>query len=476
MNLTEEKRLRQLIDYKYSASEVNAIDHKLSRLVEADDALYIVIDDDPTGGQTVHDIDLYTSWEYDTLLHACRNAQRMFYVMTNSRSLQPEDSRTVNEEIVRRLRRISELLGRTIRIISRGDSTLRGHYPLEVDAIKGALGCEHVREIHIPYFREGSRYTCDDTHYMIIEDRIIPVGESEFCKDKTFGYRASNLKEWICEKTKGKIGVDEIAAVSLDMLRSMDYESIRQVLKGDKEYIVVNAANNDDLKVFAIAYLTAANEGETFIVRSAAAWPKVIGMIADQPLLSAHRLGLNENSNGGLVVVGSHVQRTTDQLAYLQQEQPELAYIELNQHLVMHEAAMRKEIERAANYASDQIKKGRTCVIYTRRERIDLNTGNPEDELRITKRIADSVTETVRRIKTVPRYIVSKGGITSSDIAVKALGIRHAVIAGQVANAVPVWRYVDQTSGERSFYVIFPGNVGQTRTLSDVVARMEKEK
>ncbi len=83
---------------------------------------------------------------------------------------------------------------------------MRGHYPLEPLLMKHTL--EDVLKLHFdgeilcPFFLEGGRYTASDIHYVADHDRLIPAGQTEFAKDKTFGYQASDLKEYIEEKTQ----------------------------------------------------------------------------------------------------------------------------------------------------------------------------------------------------------------------------------------------------------------------------------
>lgn len=110
---------------------------------------------------------------------------------------------------------------------------------------------------------------------------------------------------------------------------------------------------------------------------------------------------------------------------------------------------------------------------YTRRDRLDLGKEDPMAELEITRRIAGGVTKIAEEIRVRPRYVVTKGGITSSDIIMKAFRAGTARILGQAAEGIPVWRL-----GEDSLYpgmavVIFPGNVGDEDTLADLIESME---
>ena len=45
----------------------------------------------------------------------------------------------------------------------------------------------------------------------------------------------------------------------------------------------------------------------------------------------------NSNTNGGIIIVGSHVKKTTAQLESLQESDRSICFLEFNQHLVLQE-------------------------------------------------------------------------------------------------------------------------------------------
>ena len=118
---------------------------------------------------------------------------------------------------------------------------------------------------------------------------------------------------------------------------------------------------------------------------------------------------------------------------------------------------------------TDSIAAGKTTVLMTRRERIDLNTGNKEDELALARRISDALSEIVAKLEVRPAYLVAKGGITSSDIGTKGLGVKKAIVAGQILPGVPVWKLGKESRFENLSYIIFPGNVGDDLALKQIV-------
>ncbi len=84
-------------------------------------------------------------------------------------------------------------------MVSRSDSTLRGHYPGEVDALAEGLGQRFDATLIIPFFLEGGRYTPNDIHYVAEGDALIPA-ETPFARDAAFGYRSSDLRDWVDER------------------------------------------------------------------------------------------------------------------------------------------------------------------------------------------------------------------------------------------------------------------------------------
>lgn len=438
----------------------------------------VVLDDDPTGIQTVHGVSVYTTWDEKTLLDGFHEDAAMFFILTNSRALTSEQTERLHREIAVNIAYASRETGKDFLVISRGDSTLRGHYPLETETLHRALEAEtgkhYAGEIILPFFREGGRYTLDNTHYVKEGNQLIPTGQTEFAQDKTFGYHASHLGKWCEEKTQGQYKAEDMIYLSLDDLRAVNIDRLVGQLCSAENFqkIIVNAADDVDVEVFTIALCKAMQAGKEYIFRSAAALPKVLGGIGDKPLLVPAELVVQGEQHGGMVLVGSHVGKTSRQLAVLRQSRCPIDYIEFNQHLVLNENGLADEVTRVSQAADAIIATGRTVVVYTRRERVDLPSDDREGQLRISVEISSSITDIVARLTARPRFIIAKGGITSSDVGTRALGVKRATVMGQIAPGVPVW----QTGPESKFpyipYVIFPGNVGEDTTLRTVVERL----
>ena len=451
------------------------IDEQLSMLIEDDEHVFVVLDDDPTGVQCVHDINVYTDWSYESMKEACND--KLFFILTNSRALTQSQSRKIHEEITTVISKISRETGKKYFYISRGDSTLRGHYPMETDILSEGLKNDYGKvdgEILLPFFREGGRFTIDDVHYVRYGEELIPCGETEFAKDKTFGYRSSDLKEYIQEKSNGSIRKEEVWSVSLNDLRSFNIEKIHGMLleAKDNQKIIVNAIQEEDVKVFCIALYQAIKDNRIFNFRSAAALVKCIGGISERPLLSRQEMISEDTGHGGLILVGSHTEKTTRQLNTLMAN-ADITPLKLRcSSLLESEEAFNEEIERCVAIEEEFLKQGKTIAVYTDRIVITKEDDDPEEALKRSVRISEGVYHLVRDLEVKPEFVLAKGGITSADVGVKGLGIRKALVLGQIEPGVPVWKADGESKFPNIPYIIFPGNVGDDETLKNAVEKL----
>ena len=338
------------------------------------------------------------------------------------------------------------------------------------NTIEAASDIQFDGEVILPFFKEGGRFTVDNIHYVQYEEYLVPAGETEFAKDRTFGYTKSHLGEYVEEKTDGKFKAENATYISLESLRALDIETItNQLLQvSDFNKVVVNAVDYVDVEIFVIALIKAMKSGKQFMFRSAAALTKVIGGVSDKALLTRDELIQEETNHGGLILVGSHVKKTTEQLEVLKTSDF-IEFIEFDSHLVLHPEKFQEEIDRVIETTENFIRSGKTVTVYTKRERLDLGEGKKEEELKLSVKISDAVTSIVQRLNVRPNYIVAKGGITSSDIGTKGLEVKRATVAGQIQPGIPVWFTGEESKFPGIAYIIFPGNVGAVTTLKDTV-------
>ncbi|HHV56619.1 MAG TPA: hydroxyacid dehydrogenase [Firmicutes bacterium] len=445
---------------------------EIRSLVVRSGAKVVALDDDPTGVQTVHGVRVYTVWDDATAEELVREEEPLAFILTNSRSLAASAARAVNEAVGTAVLQAARRRGRPVVFLSRSDSTLRGHYPLEVLTLAGLWEAAYDRRLAghllVPAFPEGERYTVGDIHYVGEGERVFPAGETEFARDPAFGYKSSDLKAWVEEKSGGFWRREDVFSVPLTAVRGGGPDKVAEYLDGVRrgQPVVVNAVSYADLDIIVRGLLAVEEGGKHFLYRTAAAFAKVRGGITDRALLGAADLFLpGAEGSGGLVVVGSHVERTNRQLAVLRAAGYPVHELRAARLLLPEERAA--ELARVAALLEQELGYGRVAVVAT--SRTVLGGAGAEEGLALSRSISRALAALVGRIKVTPRFIVAKGGITSSDIATQGLGVRKALVLGQIRPGVPVWRLGEEARFPGLPYVVFPGNVGTDRTLLEVV-------
>jgi len=459
---------------KYPSVNESEIDKLLSSKINSNNLKLIILDDDPTGVQTVHGVSVYTDWTVESIVQGLENSDKLFFILTNSRGMTVSETTLVHREISVNAQKASEETGIPFMIISRSDSTLRGHYPLETQILREEAekhGSRIDGEIICPFFKEGGRFTIDNTHYVKYSDKLIPAAETEFAKDKSFGYSKSSIPEYVEEKTHGEYKKEDVVCISLQDLRSCNYDKITSQLLAVSNFnkVCVNAIDYCDLKVFGVAFYSAMEKGKRFILRTAAGLVKVLGGISDIPLLTANDMIKNRSNYGGAVVVGSHTQKTTEQLNELL-KLDNVVPIEFNSDLVLvSDEAFNEEIDRCVKLEEQYIKEGKTTVCFTNRKLIQIENDTEESALLRSVKISNGVQSLIGRLSITPAFVIAKGGITSSDVGTKALRVHRATVLGQIRPGIPVWQTGDESKFPEIPYVIFPGNVGTAETLREAV-------
>lgn len=452
--------------------------------IDALNRTLVVLDDDPTGTQTVYNVTVLTTWDAEALAAELARRPTVFYILTNSRSLPLEEAQRLNREIGANLSQAAQQTRRAVAVVSRSDSTLRGHYPGEVDALAQSLLAGDAEtgqgqempaqpfdaDLIIPFFLEGGRFTINSVHYVAEGDELIPAAQTPFAKDAAFGYSTSYLPAWVAEKSEQRISASEVATLSLETLRRGGPEQVaaQLVAPQNRTPCVVDAVTLRDMEVFVAGLLLAEAQGKRFLYRTAASFVQVRAGLSTRPLLT--KTDLNpQDGRGGLFVVGSYVPKTTGQVNALV-AQPDIHALEVQVGRLLDDETEQQEIERVAAAADAALAGGETVVIYTSRELVRGSDG--ASSLAIGKRVSSGLVKIVGSLQTRPGYLVAKGGITSSDIATQSLNVRRANVAGQILPGVPVW----QTGPESRFpglsYIVFPGNVGDDNALVTIAQRL----
>lgn len=427
-------------------------------------SVIIVLDDDPTGTQTVHGVAVVTEWS-EEIIKACFEHQ-IFFILTNSRSLEEEKAYQCVFEICTLVKTVAQQTGKRPLIITRTDSTLRGHFKIEPDAVADAMILSNPLRVFSPTFLQGGRYTIANQHYVLEQDELIKASETPFAKDKTFGYHSSELYDYILEKDT-EVTQKDIFDFSIEEIRNQDPQSLKRkiALNTGKKYLIINAADASDLNKVAEVLNTIHQEDFPLIIRSAAGIVPALGGIIAKPLLEGK--SLKKGDSPGLIVVGSYVPKSTEQLAHLL-EKYDLERIELDVDRLLNEGnGYLEELKLEINKAISGLK---DCVLYTSRK---LSAGiDKKQSLLIVNQVSDGVIEIVSAIENAPSFVIAKGGITSSDVATKALKIRKAEVLGQLIPGVPVWKPAKDAKYPDMPYIIFPGNVGSAESLTEVYEKI----
>ena len=404
-----------------------------------------------------------------------RSDKSCFYLLANTRALDEAAAVARNREIGRELRRGGPRL-----VVSRSDSTLRGHFPAEVDALADGLGWRRPLVLVAPQFFGGGRVTADGVHYVLGApadgDRpATPAGETEFARDRAFGYRRSRLAEWVAEKTRGSADYAHTWHLSLHAIRggvravqdafeaALLDETVRVVcVDGLEERDMLVVASG--LKAAMAAQRGALHARGGVVVRSAGSAVAALTGMPPKPFLG--REALSPSSGGGLVVVGSYTQKTSAQLAELRRRCGWLDAVEVDVGEVLADAE--GAVARASAAAAAALGAGRSaCVFTSRRVQQDDGSGGLVIGAKVNEALCAVAARVVERA--TPAFVVAKGGITSNDVAVKSLGVRRADVLGQVVAGVPAWRLGRESRLPGASYVVFPGNVGDADDLANVV-------
>ena len=440
----------------------------------------VVLDDDPTGTQSVGDLPVLTGWTEEDLTWALGTGAPAVYVMTNSRSLAPDTAAERNKEVASNALRAATTLGVTIDFVSRSDSTLRGHFPLEPDVLMSVLSHAGIHVdgvIIVPAFGDAGRITIDSVHYAGSDAAgFVPVGETEFAKDASFGYVASDLREWVEEKSGGRYRASDVATVTLSDLRS-NPGAVLDVLSGltHGQPVVVDIVEESDLRSLAMAILSAEASGKRFIHRVGPPFVRaLIGQEILDPLTAADVAniragGVGEDALGGLIAIGSHVAMTTRQLNVLR-ERRQPTELEINVQEVLG-AGRDNHLNDLVTQAVSALSSGNVVVRTSR----TLVTGADADaSLDIARNVSDALVEVVQKVLSVspPRFVIAKGGITSSDVASRGLGITRAMVRGpMLPGIVSLWE-PSEGPARGIPYIVFAGNVGDDQALADVVDKL----
>ncbi len=430
----------------------------------------IVIDDDPTGSQTVHSCLLLLRWDVETLQLGLADEAPIFFVLTNTRALTPEKAEAVTSIVCQNLKEAIALEGiEDFLVVSRSDSTLRGHYPIETDVIAAEVGPFDAHFL-VPAFFEGGRITRDSIHYLTANGVETPVHETEFARDSVFGYHNSYLPDYVEKKTKGKIPADKVEKFLLADIRSGTQSRLMQLEKN--QCVVVDGETQGDLDKFAADVLATAAKGKRFLFRSAASILTSLAALPPQPVMPTHMNQYVREGKPGIAIVGSHVKKTSQQLERLL-PQPGIVGIEVKvTDLLTESAGQREELLDETLIKVRQVHgTGKTPVVYTSREEITFS--DVQTRLEFGAAVSGLLMDILRGLPMDIGYLISKGGITSNDTLSKGLLLQSARLLGQIIPGCSMVRTpINHPQFPNLPVVLFPGNVGDADALVTVYERL----
>ena len=444
----------------------------------------VVIDDDPTGSQTVNNCLLLLKWDYSTLVKGFNSNSNLFFILANTRSLSEND---VELRLVEICNAIKEVLTsdsykeEEIILISRGDSTLRGHNFLEPYIINKFLG-PFDATFHIPAFIEGRRLTINGSHYV---DKI-PVDKTIFAKDKIFGYKTSNIKNLLYEKSKSQINLNDIQNLKLNELKVLEIEENNSVFKKlrnlkNNTHVIVDAENYSQLKKFSLA-INKLNKQKKFLFRTAASFISSISEIKSNLQKEIFFSDLRRKNDEkkflpGLVVVGSYLELSTLQMKKLLEvthcEAIELDVFEFFKIISLknHQNQLNLFKNKLLVEIRSNFCKGKTPVLFTSRKFLCLDCSK---QVNFYNSLAFFISGLVSDLKHEIGYLISKGGITTNVILTNGLKADYVYLEGQIITGISLVTYKIKND-EALPIVTFPGNIGSQDSLFKVWSTLENK-
>lgn len=430
----------------------------------------IVLDDDPTGSQTVHSCLLLMQWDVETLRLGLADPSPIFFVLTNTRAMTPEKALATTQEVCANLKQaIAAEQIQDFLVVSRSDSTLRGHYPIETDAIAEVLGSFDAHFL-TPAFFEGGRFTKDSIHYLVVNGVPTPVHETEFARDSVFGYQHSYLPDYVEEKTKGRITADQVERFLLADIRAGLFDRLMKL--HDNQCVAVDSENQTDMNQFAADVLKASAQGKRFLFRSAASLLTALAALPPQPVAAEAMASYVRNGKPGAVIVGSHVRKTTEQLAELLKA-PGTVPVEVDVTHLLEESAVERHdlLQQILDQVHQAYQNGKTAVVFTSRQ--ELTFADAQTRLDFGVAVSTLLMDILRGLPADLGFLISKGGITSNDTLSTGLALRAARLLGQILPGVSVVRTpADHPQFPDLPVVLFPGNVGDHHALAAAYQRL----
>ncbi|WP_433499115.1 four-carbon acid sugar kinase family protein [Sphaerimonospora sp. CA-214678] len=414
------------------------------------DVRTVVLDDDPTGTQSATGVRVLFSWDSETLQEALAENPSV-YILTNTRSIDEAAAVELVNEVRRNAAAAAEALGVEVRFVLRGDSTLRGH----VFAESAQFMDPDSVLVFVPAFPAGGRRTLDNVHYVSIDGVDVPAHRTEFADDPVFSFHSSTLTDYVHEKSSFRPVRISLASVRSDGL----LQALREAPGGS--VVLPDVENDQDIAAIADAITNASAHGRRIVVRCGAPLAaELAGVSSTAPFRPASR-----PPRATLLVCGSHTAAASEQLRAVEERWGPSVVLETAEALADPISAGK----RLAATARERLGTSPLVVISSERNRDEAH-----GTLRHGQRVMEALTTCVSELVEHFDLVVSKGGITSAEVARTGIGATSATVQGQIVPGVSVWRLRDRLARPLD-YVVIPGNVGSERTIVEILDDFQVE-
>ncbi len=413
-----------------------------------------ILDDDPTGVQTLAGIKVVLDWQPGRIETVLARASAL-HVLTNTRAFAPDEARAlIGSAAAAVMQARSDAV-----VVLRGDSTLRGHVFEEYLGLCDARGGPKSPVLLlVPALPSAGRVTIAGVHYLTRDGERIPVHETEYARDGIFSYRTSSLVEWVEARSCGYFAAANGINVDLEAIRARGASAVAEALRAADRRdapsaVAADAETAADVDAIAQGFREATELGAKVVLRGGPTIAAALtGATAVEPadFPAADRV---------LVVCGSYVAQSTRQLQTLLSAYPS-SLVEVDPERLASGDEI--EIQRAASDTRVRLDSG-LAVVSTPRIRPALLT-----DLESGRKIALGLADIVRALDLRDVVTVVKGGITSAVILRNGFGMKEADVIGPVLPGVAHWIGIDAREREQRVLVV-PGNVGDDNLLADVV-------
>lgn len=410
----------------------------------------VVLDDDPTGTQSASGVTVLL--EYDAvLIRAALGSADSVFIQTNSRALDEAAAVALVARVRDASLRAAEALGEHVQFVLRGDSTLRGHVFAETEQFVD----DDAVIVFNPAFPAGGRTTVDGVHLVRIGDRVVPAHETEYADDPVFPFSSGVLADYVAEKS-GRPSVN----AGLELVRSGGFAAVLREVPGGT-VVLPDAETDADIDLLAEGITRARADGRSVVVRSAAPLAAALADVRSAGLLPTPLIPAPVPT---LLACGSHTAGATAQLAAAEAIHGPAVVIPTSEALLDPEATGHA----AAELLRARLREGGLALVTTERHRRAEHNTLDHGE-RVMRALSTAVNDVIADVD----VLISKGGITSAELARVGVGASRAGVRGQVLPGVSVWDLV-APDGHSVLYIVVPGNVGGPEALVDTLAAVRR--